>query len=230
MIEEKPYEMKGDPLEEYYIKTVDYDRVLEGNLLLWTEYLDNCLKDYVIRYNFNFFEVANRFHDFISFPYKYDFSEEECRFHWSFLHSARALNIIIDDEFYKKLKEKHKDFTKKPKTKNDYTDVVEILDEQLISQNKLDALPQPERIVEAKKVEVKDNSKQLKEEKPEEENLMKRIMEMNEINREENERKLENEKIQLHKESEKNNDKNEENVNKGEENEEVGILFNKGRQ
>ncbi len=52
MIEEKPYEMKGDPLEEYYIKTVDYDRVLEGNLLLWTEYLDNCLKDYVIRYNF----------------------------------------------------------------------------------------------------------------------------------------------------------------------------------
>jgi hypothetical protein len=229
MIEEKAYEMKVDPLEEYYIKTVDYDRVLEGNLLLWTEYLDNCLKDYVIRYNFNFFEVANRFHDFISFPYKYDFSEEECRFHWSFLHSARALNIVIDDEYYKKLKEKHKDFTKKPKTKNDYTDVVEILDEQLINQNKLDAILQPEGIVESKKIEVKENPKQLKEEKPEEENLMKKIMEMNEKNREDNQRKLELYNINLRKDSEHVHDKLEDNVNKGEENEEVGILFNKGR-
>ena len=51
MIVEESIQTKNDILTEYYNKTVAYDRVLEGNLLLWTEYLDNCLKDYVVRYN-----------------------------------------------------------------------------------------------------------------------------------------------------------------------------------
>lgn len=221
MIEEKPYEMKGDPLEEYYVKTIDYDRVLEGNLLLWTEYLDNCLKDYVIRYNFNFFEVANRFHEFISFPYKYDFSEEECRFHWSFLHSARSLNIVIDDDYYKRLKEKNKDFTKKPKTKNEYTDVVEILDEELVNQNKLESITKPMQISDVKNLEVKEISKIIKEEKPEEENLMKKIMEMNERNIEENLRKLQKENINSDEKIEKDIENDQDIDNKKDENEEV---------
>ena len=199
--------MRGDPLNEYYTKTVDYDRVLEGNLLLWTEYLDNCLKDYVIRYNFNFFEVANRFHEFISFPYKYDFSEEECRFHWSFLHAARALNLVVDDEFYKKLKEKHKDFTKKPKTDNDCTDLVDMLDEELVKQNKIEAIAKPKEIVNVANMEVKDLSMKKKEEKPEEEDLMKKILEMNEKNRAENKERDKKQEMETKNLKQENNEK-----------------------
>lgn len=181
MIVEESIQTKNDILTEYYNKTVAYDRVLEGNLLLWTEYLDNCLKDYVVRYNFNFFEVANRFHEFISFPYKYDFSEEECRFHWSFIHSARALNLKIDNEFYAQLKKFHKDFHKKPKIKNEYTDVVDILDEQIANEKEIEAKDQ--------KKDTKFMNQELsalKKEIPEEDDLMKRILDMNERNRVEN--------------------------------------------
>lgn len=206
MREENKYEQTEDPMFEYYRNAMNYDRCLEGNLLLWTEYLDNCLKDYVIRYNFNFFEVANRFHDFISFPYKYDFSEEECRFHWAFLHSARGLGITIDDDFYKELKKNHKNFSKKPKQKNEYTDVVEILDEELAEQSKAaEASKAPNIInVNVTNMEINELTKKRKEEKPEEEDLMKKILEINERNRLEN---LEREKENNRKQEELENDK-----------------------
>ena len=70
MIEDESNKLKDDFLKEYYTRTIEYDRVLEGNLLLWTEYLDNCLKDYVIRFNFNFLksliDFMNSFHSHIN--------------------------------------------------------------------------------------------------------------------------------------------------------------------
>lgn len=88
-----------------------------SNSQIWTAFLDEQLREFVVQYNFNFFEVANRFHDFIAFPYKYDFSEDEIRRHWSFLHACRYLGIEIDDDYYDKLKARAKEEEKENKMK-----------------------------------------------------------------------------------------------------------------
>ncbi len=90
-------------------KIFENKAILSSNSRIWTGFLDDKLRDYVVEYNYNFFEVANRFHDFIAFPYKYDFAEDEIRRHWSFLHACRYLGIEIDDEYYDKLKSKAKE-------------------------------------------------------------------------------------------------------------------------
>ena len=90
---------------KYICDKIMQNRAIQiSNSTIWTGFLDEQLKDFVIFYNFNFFEVANRFHEFIAFPFKYDFSENEIRRHWSFLHAARYLNLEIDGEYYDKLK------------------------------------------------------------------------------------------------------------------------------
>ncbi len=71
-----------------------------SNSKIWTYFLDNKLRDFVIEYNFNFADIANRFQEFIAYPYKYDFTEEEIRKHWAFLHSCRYLNKDIYEDFY----------------------------------------------------------------------------------------------------------------------------------
>ena len=230
MIEDESNKLKDDFLKEYYTRTIEYDRVLEGNLLLWTEYLDNCLKDYVIRFNFNFFEVANRFHEFISFPYKYDFSEEECRFHWSFLHSARALNLKVDNEFYDQLKKKHKDFHKKPKKTNEYTDVVEMLDEQLANESKSLVQEKPNNTIVTSQEKL--NQKEIKEkERQDDDNLMKRILEMNERNRIENqERERIKEKELSITENTETQRETKNNINEDENENEKEVLFDKNRK
>jgi len=89
--------------EEYFElanKILHSEKVIEGNINLWTTYLDECLKQFVILCNFNFFDIASKFHSFISFPYKYDFSEDEIRRHWAFLHAARVKKITIDEDYY----------------------------------------------------------------------------------------------------------------------------------
>ncbi len=98
-------------------KILENSAIKMSNSKIWTSFLDCQLNEFVIEYNFNFFEVANRFHDFIAFPYKYDFSEEEIRRHWSFLHACRHLGIEIDDEYYDKLKANAKEEEKENKLK-----------------------------------------------------------------------------------------------------------------
>jgi len=90
-------------------KILENKAIQASNSQIWTAFLDDQLREFVVQYNFNFFEVANRFHDFIAFPYKYDFSEDEIRRHWSFLHACRYLEIEIDDEYYDKLKARAKE-------------------------------------------------------------------------------------------------------------------------
>jgi hypothetical protein len=82
-------------------KILENKKILDSNGKLWTTFLDIQLKEFVILYNFNFYEVANRFHDFMSMHKKYEFTEDEIRRHWSFLHAARYLNLQVDDEYYK---------------------------------------------------------------------------------------------------------------------------------
>lgn len=100
-------------------KIIDNKAIQTSNSSIWTAFLDEQLKDFVVQYNFNFFEVANRFHDFIAFPYKYDFSEDEIRRHWSFLHACRYLAIEIDDEYYEKLKATAKQQEKEANTEKE---------------------------------------------------------------------------------------------------------------
>ena len=87
-------------------KIVENEKIIENNAKFWTLYLDNQLKEFVILYNFNFFEVANRFHGFISIDKRYEFNENEIRRHWSFLHAMRYLNFPVDNEYYLQLKKR----------------------------------------------------------------------------------------------------------------------------
>lgn len=89
-------------------KIIENQKIIENNAKFWTFYLDNQLKQFVILYNFNFFEVANRFHGFISMKNKYEFNENEIRRHWSFLHAMRYLNKPVDNEYYTEIKKKFK--------------------------------------------------------------------------------------------------------------------------
>jgi hypothetical protein len=89
-------------------KIVENPKIIENNAKFWTLYLDNQLKEFVILYNFNFFEVANRFHGYISIENRYNFNENEIRRHWSFLHSMRYLNRPVDNEYYTEIKKKFK--------------------------------------------------------------------------------------------------------------------------
>lgn len=87
-------------------KIIDNEKIIENNAKFWTLYLDNQLREFVILYNFNFFEVASRFHGFISIDNRYEFNENEIRRHWSFLHSMRYLNKTVDNDYYTQLKKK----------------------------------------------------------------------------------------------------------------------------
>jgi hypothetical protein len=89
-------------------KTIENEKVLESNGKLWSTELDRQLKEFVILYNFNFYEVANRFHSFLSEKKKYEFTEDEIRRHWAFIHSARYLNISLDETYYEAQRTKYK--------------------------------------------------------------------------------------------------------------------------
>jgi len=91
-------------LERIYNKTIKNDEVVESNVTIWTTDLDNYLRELVLLYNFNFYDIAEKFQEIIALPYKYDFSDEEVARHWAFLHAARELRLLIDDEYYKQLR------------------------------------------------------------------------------------------------------------------------------
>jgi len=87
-------------MDFYCNRIINNSSILISNSKIWTFFLDNKLRDFVIEYNFNFADIANRFQEFIAYPYKYDFTEEEIRKHWAFLHSCRYFNRDIDEDFY----------------------------------------------------------------------------------------------------------------------------------
>ena len=91
-------------LERIYNKTLKNNEVIESNITLWTPHLDNYLRDLVLLFNFNFNDIANKFQEIIALPYKYDFSDEEVARHWAFLHSARELKVVVDEDYYDQLR------------------------------------------------------------------------------------------------------------------------------
>ena len=96
-------------------KIISNEKIVYSNYKIWNYDYDKWLMDYVIIFNFNFDIIAEKFQEIIAFPLKYDFTEEEIRRHWAFLHAARKLNIEIDNAYYNELKEKNDSLKEKEK-------------------------------------------------------------------------------------------------------------------
>jgi hypothetical protein len=88
----------------YYTKTVENEKVLEGNGKYWSLNLDQTLKTLVVLYNFNFHEIAEKLQSLM--PKNIEPLEEEIKRHWAFLHAARCLRIYVDEEYYTSMREK----------------------------------------------------------------------------------------------------------------------------
>jgi hypothetical protein len=101
-------QVDSESMDYFCKKTVENEKILESNGKLWTTALDMQLKEFVILYNFNFYDIASRFHNFISEKKRYDFTEDEIRRHWAFIHAARYLNITVDEDYYQRMSTKYK--------------------------------------------------------------------------------------------------------------------------
>ena len=82
-------------------------KVKEQNGKLWTPYHDMQLYEFVVKYNFNFFEIANKFQSLCNNSKKYQYSEEAVRLHWTFLHMMRFLGKTPDNNYYQQMKMKY---------------------------------------------------------------------------------------------------------------------------
>ena len=80
-------------------KIIANPKIAEQNGHLWSVYHDMQLFEYVIKYNFNFYEIANRFQNLCNNYKKYEYSEDAIRLHWSFLHAMRLLGKPIDVDY-----------------------------------------------------------------------------------------------------------------------------------
>lgn len=176
-------------------KIMENEKILQSNGRLWTLFLDNKLKEFVILYNFNFFEVANRFHQFISINKKYEFNEDEMRRHWAFIHAARYLNITIDEDYYDDMRQKYKVQEEVKKKKIDPEEVKKKeLEEKVKNQKEIEKLkyerfnlitinPDEQNVKEERSKEI---DTQIPEEKgntnEEEEEIVDTKLPLNEIN------------------------------------------------
>lgn len=88
---------------------IENEEIKKANSKLWTPYLDRKLHEYMVIYNFNYYEIANKFHEIIVLPIRYDFTEDEIRRHWSFLYCCRMVGFVPEETYYSNLKNKYKD-------------------------------------------------------------------------------------------------------------------------
>ena len=88
----------------YMNKVIDDIKVKQQNGRLWTPYHDMQLYEYVIKYNFNFYEISNAFQRLCTNDKKYEYSEDAVRLHWAFLHSMRHFDQTPDEAYYQRMK------------------------------------------------------------------------------------------------------------------------------
>ena len=88
----------------YLNKIIDNIKVKQQNGRLWTPYHDMQLYEYVIKYNFNFYEISNAFQRLCTNDKKYEYSEDAVRLHWAFLHSMRHFDQTPDEAYYQRMK------------------------------------------------------------------------------------------------------------------------------
>ena len=82
-------------------------KIKQQNGRLWTPFHDMQMYEYVIKYNFNFFDIANRFQALCNNKKKYEYSEDAVRLHWAFLHAMRMNNLIPNEKYYQQMKMKY---------------------------------------------------------------------------------------------------------------------------
>ena len=168
-------------------KIISNPKIAEQNGRLWTVYHDMQLFEYVIKYNFNFYEIANRFQNLCNNYKKYEYSEDAIRLHWSFLHAMRLLEKPVDVDYYKEMKlrydNKEKELSlkalheEKIKTLSEEEDIKRMKEEMEKAQNERYAL-----VGTKDNTNNKDNKKKEEEEKKkkEEEEKKKKEEEKNE--------------------------------------------------
>ena len=168
-------------------KIISNPKIAEQNGRLWTVYHDMQLFEYVIKYNFNFYEIANRFQNLCNNYKKYEYSEDAIRLHWSFLHAMRLLGKPVDVDYYKEMKlrydNKEKELSlkalheEKIKTLSEEEDIKRMKEEMEKAQNERYAL-----VGTKDNTNNKDNKKKEEEEKKkkEEEEKKKKEEEKNE--------------------------------------------------
>lgn len=103
-------------------------KVIEHNGKLWSVYHDTQLFEYVIKYNFNFFKIANSFQNVSNHPEKYSYNEDAVRLHWSFLHAMRYTTQDANEAYYNEMKLKYE---QKKKT---FKEVKKIIPQPLLSE------------------------------------------------------------------------------------------------
>ena len=82
-------------------------KIKQQNGRLWTPFHDMQMYEYVIKYNFNFFDIANRFQALCNNKKKYEYSEDAVRLHWAFLHAMRMNNRVPNEKYYQQMKLKY---------------------------------------------------------------------------------------------------------------------------
>ena len=147
----------------------------EHNGYLWTIFHDLQLYDFVIKYNFNFFEISNKFQNLCNADYKYDYSEDAVRLHWGFLHAMRMMNKKVDSDYYAEKKLIYERKMKNKKLKE-------------INEEKINALEEKEK-EEQKRKEIKENEEKEKLLKKQKEKELKELKEKQEKQEKEEERK-----------------------------------------
>ena len=115
--------LEDDSNKYFYMnKVIDNIKVKQQNGRLWTPYHDMQLYEYVIKYNFNFYEISNAFQRLCTNDKKYEYSEDAVRLHWAFLHAMRHFEQTPDEAYYQRMKlqydkEKPKTFKKRVEEK-----------------------------------------------------------------------------------------------------------------
>ena len=107
--------LEDDSNKYFYMnKVIDNIKVKQQNGRLWTPYHDMQLYEYVIKYNFNFYEISNAFQRLCINDKKYEYSEDAVRLHWAFLHAMRHFDQTPDEAYYQRMKLQYD--KEKPKT------------------------------------------------------------------------------------------------------------------
>ena len=226
----------------YMNKVIDDIKVKQQNGRLWTPYHDMQLYEYVIKYNFNFYEISNAFQRLCTNDKKYEYSEDAVRLHWAFLHSMRHFDQTPDEAYYQRMKlqydkEKPKTFKKRVEEKekeklNEEEDIKRMKEEfENMMKEKYD------KNIDNNDIKVKKENNEIKENKNtkveldiKEKEEVDELMKETKRKKEEKEEKENKDKIKEEKEKEKKNETNNENNKLFDENNEpeyIKQLFNK---
>ena len=144
-------------------KIIDNLKVKQQNGRLWTPYHDMQLYEYVIKYNFNFYEISNAFQKLCTNDKKYEYSEDAVRLHWAFLHAMRNFEQTPDEAYYERMKLQYD--KSKPKT---FKSTVEEREKKLSEEEDIKRMKEELEKIEKEKEENEKRIKKNKEKKEKE--------------------------------------------------------------